>query len=634
MEKPRLQLFQLMKSHGTFNKTYDDFIKQFFSSNVGVKSLYNFLINTPIPSTDNTEKKFYYTKPLSDFYDVFSCDLPFAIDTIYCGGTGDPFPKTNITPKTNNTIEMNPFKVKSMIDKFPACVRFSPPQPGVSGQVFIAGTGENQGRFFFNNGRYKEKDGAMGDYVCTNDGKLLLTPGKVVKPTKPKTPPVAPPVIPNVTPEEKEKPVTPPQIYHEVPFTGDEISKGAIVKYGDRGEIVGEIQNQLLAASKTLQDPAIGNISDTNTVDKIYGPKTTNAVKVFQSKSGLTPDGKVGPLTWGKLNPTTTTQPITQNDNANFEMGNTNKSELEKEIGSTTTSPIVNEAINKIKLNMKKLDEQLNRRGVDQIPNNIDKFRDDSVNTNNEPKAPEPKWGNQITNNPWANKNPVSQPPVQNSQQKPTAPIAPPPTAKVPEPKWGNQNKNSLTNNSMNPPVNPNLVPNSPIKQSTQPVSPQTPAQSTPVPTSMFTPININAEQISSGMSVVKPGTEGNIVNTIQGLLNSASSKLGNPEMGNIIVDGKFGPKTKKALEIFQHTSGLPSDGIVGKYTWAKLNSVQPKISSPEIQNYSGENRPDEFNTQQETSPIQDSPELSPKELSYKQKNLNESIKNMKKLMI
>lgn len=36
-------------------------------------------------------------------------------------------------------------------------------------------------------------------------------------------------------------------------------------------------------------------------IDGIFGPLTTEAVKDFQSKHGLTPDGVVGPLTWQKL---------------------------------------------------------------------------------------------------------------------------------------------------------------------------------------------------------------------------------------------------------------------------------------------------------------------------------------------
>ena len=38
-------------------------------------------------------------------------------------------------------------------------------------------------------------------------------------------------------------------------------------------------------------------------------------------------------------------------------------------------------------------------------------------------------------------------------------------------------------------------------------------------------------------------------------------------------VDGKIGPKTKKAIEEFQSTNGLTADGKVGPKTWEKLKS-------------------------------------------------------------
>ncbi|MBI3996837.1 MAG: peptidoglycan-binding protein [Candidatus Omnitrophica bacterium] len=38
-------------------------------------------------------------------------------------------------------------------------------------------------------------------------------------------------------------------------------------------------------------------------------------------------------------------------------------------------------------------------------------------------------------------------------------------------------------------------------------------------------------------------------------------------------VDGKLGPATKEAIKEFQRVHGLKDDGIVGKQTWAKLNT-------------------------------------------------------------
>jgi len=60
--------------------------------------------------------------------------------------------------------------------------------------------------------------------------------------------------------------------------------------FGSNGETVKQIQRKV-------------NV----TVDGIYGPLTTQAVRDYQSKNGLTADGVVGPLTMEKMNlfPTT-----------------------------------------------------------------------------------------------------------------------------------------------------------------------------------------------------------------------------------------------------------------------------------------------------------------------------------------
>ena len=44
-------------------------------------------------------------------------------------------------------------------------------------------------------------------------------------------------------------------------------------------------------------------------------------------------------------------------------------------------------------------------------------------------------------------------------------------------------------------------------------------------------------------------------------------------------IDGKIGPKTKKAIEAFQKQNGLTADGKVGPKTWDKLKSYLNKVS-------------------------------------------------------
>jgi len=49
-------------------------------------------------------------------------------------------------------------------------------------------------------------------------------------------------------------------------------------------------------------------------------------------------------------------------------------------------------------------------------------------------------------------------------------------------------------------------------------------------------------------------------------------------------IDGKVGPKTKKAIEEFQKANGLMADGKVGRKTWALLSkhlNASPAATTP-----------------------------------------------------
>ncbi len=58
----------------------------------------------------------------------------------------------------------------------------------------------------------------------------------------------------------------------------------------------------------------------------------------------------------------------------------------------------------------------------------------------------------------------------------------------------------------------------------------------------------------------------------IQTALKNAGLYTGN-------VDGKIGPKTKKAIEAFQKQNGLTADGKVGPKTWDRLKSYLSKTT-------------------------------------------------------
>ena len=66
----------------------------------------------------------------------------------------------------------------------------------------------------------------------------------------------------------------------------------AVLSVGSRGPEVGTLQREL--NRQLFPSPKL-------TVDSIFGPLTQKAVKAFQTREGLTPDGIVGPQTWVKI---------------------------------------------------------------------------------------------------------------------------------------------------------------------------------------------------------------------------------------------------------------------------------------------------------------------------------------------
>lgn len=63
---------------------------------------------------------------------------------------------------------------------------------------------------------------------------------------------------------------------------------------------------------------------------------------------------------------------------------------------------------------------------------------------------------------------------------------------------------------------------------------------------------------------VIRRGSRGSDVERLQTLLNSRSGS-------RLKIDGDFGPATEAAVKMFQADTKLLPDGIVGPYTWRKL---------------------------------------------------------------
>ena len=87
-------------------------------------------------------------------------------------------------------------------------------------------------------------------------------------------------------------------------------------------------------------------------------------------------------------------------------------------------------------------------------------------------------------------------------------------------------------------------------------------------------------EDIVSNKKIIKKGNSGDIVKLVQQSLLDLKYDIGGTE-----PDGKFGPKTKAAVQKFQKDNGLTDDGIVGPKTTQKMIDVisSNKKSSTEI---------------------------------------------------
>jgi hypothetical protein len=79
---------------------------------------------------------------------------------------------------------------------------------------------------------------------------------------------------------------------------------------------------------------------------------------------------------------------------------------------------------------------------------------------------------------------------------------------------------------------------------------------------------------------MLRTGARGKAVSELQGLLN----RVLRPDV-HLGVDGHYGPKTRKAVQIFQRDSKLVVDGIVGPKTWRALSdAMKPRASKHEPQ--------------------------------------------------
>lgn len=69
-------------------------------------------------------------------------------------------------------------------------------------------------------------------------------------------------------------------------------------------------------------------------------------------------------------------------------------------------------------------------------------------------------------------------------------------------------------------------------------------------------------------MATIKRGAKGDAVKLLQQQLRALGYDPG-------AIDGVFGTRTDKAVKAFQSENGLDVDGIVGEFTWTRLEQSQ-----------------------------------------------------------
>ena len=93
-------------------------------------------------------------------------------------------------------------------------------------------------------------------------------------------------------------------------------------------------------------------------------------------------------------------------------------------------------------------------------------------------------------------------------------------------------------------------------------------------------PATWNALPDGGPMPVLREGSSGEIVRSLQTLLTSGAGEWGVSPDG---VNGQFGPKTRASVEAFQRWGAVASDGVVGEQTWDVSMHAMSKTLETEV---------------------------------------------------
>lgn len=242
-------------------KNYNGWESANFKDTKTVTDLYNKTIALGIFSSSTT---------IDNFFKKFACDLTWAKQTTYCGGTSN---------STNNGNTTNVF----------ACLLKDPDlrlTPDKSAVVYI---GSDFKWTFFSNYRFHTTNGKlMGNWAC--DG----TDNYIIKREDGKNYSFKTNEWTDATASSSSSSSSGASLV-DTNLTANDLAAGKTVKVGMRGDIVTKIQELLIAKGFI-------HVSKNDKADGIFGNRTKRMVMAFQAANGLNDDGVVGKDTWAKLN--------------------------------------------------------------------------------------------------------------------------------------------------------------------------------------------------------------------------------------------------------------------------------------------------------------------------------------------
>jgi len=225
--------------------------------------------------------------------------------------------KQYLKEQTSAPVDNSPKDPASNV--FPGCIYNDPRTVNNSGErtngsyYAIKGNGQFDGMYFYNNYRYKDKDGTMKSYSCGADNMIQLTPNGSNKES-------------TVKPAEQTKLQTTVNSF-------DDLAKGQYLHFGSRGNGVKELQLKL----------------GINPPTTYFGTTTKNTVEKFQRDNNLTVDGIVGPETYRKIKygsdkgttQTTTKQPETPEAPKTLPVGNSSSAPTQVNQNTTQNNSVI-----------------------------------------------------------------------------------------------------------------------------------------------------------------------------------------------------------------------------------------------------------------------------------------------------